>query len=58
MKCTDCPYFWKEENEEYASCHYRWNDGYDPCEVADRYEADEEDSYEENSYDELSFDPT
>lgn len=48
MKCTDCPYYWKEENEEFADCHYRWNDGYAPCEVEDRYEEpDEEDFYEE-----------
>ena len=32
MKCVDCPYFWREEGEEYGCCHYRWNDGYAPCE--------------------------
>ena len=22
MKCTECAYCWKGENEEYACCHY------------------------------------
>lgn len=41
LKCTDCPYFWKEENESHGGCHYQWNDGYAPCEVEER-EAEEE----------------
>lgn len=30
--CADCPYHWKEEYEEYPSCHYNGDDGYAPCE--------------------------
>lgn len=22
MKCTDCPYYWKEEWEDYPCCHF------------------------------------
>lgn len=40
MKCTDCPYHWKEEHEDYPCCHYGWNDGYAPCEVEDSYDED------------------
>lgn len=43
MKCVDCPYHWKEDWEDYPSCHYRWNDGYAPCEVDDN-------DYEEEDY--------
>lgn len=49
MKCADCPYYWKEENEEFASCHYEYNDGYAPCEVEDSYD-DNEYSYEDDGY--------
>jgi len=38
MKCKDCGYFWKDEGEDIPSCHYRWNDGYAPCEVDEREE--------------------
>lgn len=33
MKCTDCPYYWIEQGEKVAHCHYEWDDGYAPCEV-------------------------
>ena len=33
MKCAECPYFWKDEDSKNGCCHYRWNDGYAPCEV-------------------------
>lgn len=47
MKCTDCCYFWKEENEERACCHWesRCPDDKAPCEY------DDTDYTEENSYD-------
>ena len=38
MKCIDCPYFWKDDDNEIAYCHYQYNDGYAPCEVEDAYE--------------------
>ena len=43
MKCADCPYYWKEENEDYPDCHYRWNDGYAPCEVEEIYNEPDDD---------------
>lgn len=40
MKCTDCPYFWKDEIDKYPHCHWiaRCPDDIAPC---------EEDYYEE-----------
>lgn len=34
MKCTDCTYYWKDEGEKWASCHFgepSWLD-VPPCE--------------------------
>ena len=39
MKCVDCGYWWADE-EENPSCHYRYNDGYAPCEVEDKERED------------------
>lgn len=33
MNCRNCPYYWKDENEDHEGCHYYWNDGYAPCEL-------------------------
>lgn len=41
MKCVDCPYYWIDDGEQYGCCHYRYNDGYAPCEVADEPVTDE-----------------
>ena len=43
MKCADCCYFWKEENESYPSCHWEPHAPGDmaPCDYEDDY--DEED---------------
>lgn len=56
MKCVDCPYWWADIEEYvgedgkthvrtvgYEHCHYRYNDGYAPCEV-------EETDYETEDY--------
>ena len=45
MKCVDCCYYWKSENDTYPCCHYPSNDGYAPCEV------EECEGYEEPDYD-------
>lgn len=38
MKCTDCPYHWKDENDNFPCCHF---DGWEaPCEIEDDYEED------------------
>lgn len=50
MKCMDCPYFWMDEDEDRAYCHYHWEDGYAPCEVDDT-EAETEDNDEEEMED-------
>lgn len=51
MKCKECPYFFSDTDDRgnpisRESCHYRWNDGYAPCEVEDT-EAETEDTDEE-----------
>lgn len=34
MKCTDCPYFWQEPDEERSDCHWelRYPGDVPPCE--------------------------
>lgn len=32
MTCKDCPYWWKEECENYARCHYEGPENWAPCE--------------------------
>ena len=46
MKCTECPYFWCECDEDgtpigHPYCHYQWDDGYAPCEGEDEEGEDE-----------------
>ena len=48
MKCTDCSYYWQEEYENYASCHYPYDDDEAPCSYDD--EPDDID-------DDFGFDP-
>jgi hypothetical protein len=36
MKCTECPWHWQDEGEEYPSCKYHYDDGYAPCEIEER----------------------
>ena len=45
MKCADCAYYWKEEDERYAGCHWtiRCPGDIPPCEE-EEYDYDE--SYE------------
>lgn len=43
MKCEYCSYWWQEEYEERAGCHYSGPDNWTPC----AYEEQEEESYEE-----------
>lgn len=48
MKCTDCPYYWKNEEDAFPCCHFEetWEA---PCETEDYYE---EEYYEEEYYEE------
>ena len=34
MKCVDCPYYWKDENDDFPCCHFDglWEA---PCEIED-----------------------
>ena len=49
MKCTNCSYYWKEECEDYPSCHFdeNYHPTPSPCEEEDMYEEDEYDYDEE-----------
>ena len=42
MKCTDCCFCWKEEDEDYPTCHWesRAPDDMAPCEYAEDYDTD------------------
>lgn len=61
MKCTECCYYWKEEDEDRACCHWeaRCAGDYAPCEEPDwgedAWEPDEDDYCEPD--DEMGFDP-
>ena len=46
MRCEDCSYYWKEDDERYAGCHFFSKAPWDvpPCE---REENDEPDDYPE-----------
>lgn len=64
MKCKDCVYYYHDIDEFEidgkmqvraigdAYCHYRYNDGYAPCEIEDSYDEPEEhdwfEAYEED----------
>lgn len=44
MECKNCPYYWRDNaNGGNPYCHYRWDDGYAPCEVYDRDRETEDD---------------
>lgn len=42
MQCIHCPYYWNDSKEEIPCCHYRWNDGYAPCEVDEPEETEDD----------------
>lgn len=47
MKCKDCAYYYAEIGPDGQPltlnfCHYRWNDGYAPCEIDEREDDREE----------------
>lgn len=62
MKCVDCSYYWRDENEEYPRCHCgeSWLDN-PPCEEEDYYEDEDEgwDEFEPGryNYDEMAANP-
>ncbi len=42
LSCKDCPYFWREDDEDYPVCHYVSLGSWDPapCEQEDDPDAD------------------
>lgn len=36
MTCKDCPYYWQDDDDSIAICHYQWDDGDAPCERSDK----------------------
>ena len=55
MTCADsnCGYYWKEEGELFARCHYPDDGTPAPCE----YDDDEDYEDFDDDYDECGFDP-
>lgn len=43
MRCKDCPYCYKTEEDDFACCHFEGADGWAPCEQEVDYEEEEED---------------
>lgn len=52
MKCTECCFYWKDDDEHYARCHFEQRTCWDvpPCE----YEDDTDNEYE-GDYSEYPF---
>lgn len=42
MKCTDCAYHYKTENDQFPCCHFVGPNGWAPCEQEEPEEEDEE----------------
>lgn len=38
MECYNCSYYYKNDDDDFPSCKYYWDDAYAPCEVNDYYE--------------------
>ena len=38
--CSDCPYHYADDYEDYPSCHYNGDDGYAPCSYEEPEEVD------------------
>lgn len=60
MKCSDCAYYWQDDNEEYPRCHCggTWLDN-PPCEEEDNYSEEGWDEFEPGryNYDEMEANP-
>ena len=60
MKCTECCYYWKNEDEAHARCHYEDPMFPAPCEYETMETADDPEDWEEEPEfpdDEMGFDP-
>lgn len=55
MKCSECGYYWKEEDEAYANYKYDSNSSWPaPCEYEDDYE-EPRDSIDQDYLDLLEY---
>ena len=36
MRCKDCPYHWREKDEEFPRCHFVGPEGWAPCEQEEK----------------------
>ena len=50
MKCSECGYHYKTEEDKFPCCHFEGPDGWAPCEYEE--ESEEEDRY---TYDDLGY---
>lgn len=41
MKCTECGYYYKTEEDEYPCCHFEGPEGWAPCEQEEEFEEEE-----------------
>ena len=61
MKCIECCYYWQDEDENRARCHWEARCAGDlaPCEYEDAEVADDPEDWDEPDYadDEMGFDP-
>ena len=65
MKCTECGYYYKTEEDEYPCCHFEGPEGWAPCEQEedeetediDEEEFDEEEDDWDDADDDCGFDP-
>ena len=46
MKCTECPWCWKNEYDSFPHCQYPYDDGFAPCEVDEFFEEPNDDECE------------
>lgn len=40
MKCTECPYYWKNEDDDFPHCQYENQMDYPPCEYEEQNSED------------------
>lgn len=59
MKCTECGYYYKAEEDEYPCCHFEGPEGWAPCEQEEDEETEDidEEEADDDADDECGFDP-
>lgn len=51
MKCRDCVYYYKNQDDDFMTCHCNEPEGFSPCEQEDDDDDEYEDPYGDDSYD-------